>query len=267
MNLGRQLRDINAGFEIVASYPALKDLPVIIGESDPEGCAACSEADNPHNAYRNGTMYAVYTAAAFSRKYALADRYGTNFRGAVTWAFEFENEPWFAGFRALATNGIDKPVLNVFRMFGMMSGDRVQVTGGTNYELMEVVQESVRKETPDVNALASRGDGQAAIMVWNYHDDHVPAPPARVSIRIYGLPAGRVLLEHYRVDKEYSNSYEAWKAMGSPQHPDEAAYAELERRGQLELLTSPRWMSTDDRSVVLEFVLPREGVSLLKFHW
>ena len=30
--------------------------------------------------------------------------------GAVTWAFEFEGEPYFAGYRELATNGIAKPV-------------------------------------------------------------------------------------------------------------------------------------------------------------
>ena len=43
---------------------------------------------------------------------------GVNLLGAVTWSFEFENQPWFYGFRDLATNGVDKPVLNVFRMFG-----------------------------------------------------------------------------------------------------------------------------------------------------
>ena len=87
MNLGKQLRDISSGFEIVASFPELKHLPIIIGESDPEGCAACSMQDNPENAYRNGTMYSSYTAAAFARKFDLADHFGVNFKGAVTWAF------------------------------------------------------------------------------------------------------------------------------------------------------------------------------------
>ena len=45
----------------------------------------------------------------------------------MTWAFEFEDQPYFAGFRSLATNGIDKPVLNVFRMFSKMSGQRLAV--------------------------------------------------------------------------------------------------------------------------------------------
>ncbi|HJX70907.1 MAG TPA: hypothetical protein VJ346_03115 [Bacteroidales bacterium] len=68
MNMGAQLRDISDGFEMVSSYPELKHLPVIIGESDPEGCAACSMRDYPANAYRNGTMYSSYTAASFARK-------------------------------------------------------------------------------------------------------------------------------------------------------------------------------------------------------
>ncbi len=60
----------------------------------------------------------------FARKYLLADHFNVNLLGAVSWSFEFEDQPWFYGFRDLATNGVDKPVLNVFRMFGMMTGKR-----------------------------------------------------------------------------------------------------------------------------------------------
>jgi xylan 1,4-beta-xylosidase len=49
--------------------------------------------------------------------------------GAVNWSFLFEDQPWFAGFRDLATNGVNKPVLNVFRMFGMMAPERIAVGG------------------------------------------------------------------------------------------------------------------------------------------
>ncbi len=83
-------------------------------KNDPEGCAACSVDFNPQNAYRNGTMYSSYTAASYARIYDIAEKTGVNIEGAVSWSFEFENQPWFAGFRDLATNGVDKPVLNVF---------------------------------------------------------------------------------------------------------------------------------------------------------
>jgi xylan 1,4-beta-xylosidase len=258
MDLGRQLRDISKGFEIVASFPELKHLPVIIGESDPEGCAACSVEDNPQNAYRNGTMYSSYTAAAFAKKIALADYHDVNFIGAVTWAFEFENQPWFAGFRDLATNGIAKPVLNVFR---------VEVSGNIAYDFLMVRDASVRGEQPDINALAAKDENTATVMVWNYHDDNILVPASPVEISIKGLPANQVLLHHYRIDQEYSNAYELWKKMGSPQQPTPEQYAELEKAGQLQMLTSPKWMETEDGEALIKMQLPRQSVSLLRFSW
>jgi xylan 1,4-beta-xylosidase len=65
-------------------------------------------------------MYAGYTAAVMPRHPGLAAKYGVNLLGAVTWAFEFDR-PRFDSFRDLGANGLDKPVLNAFRMFGMMT--------------------------------------------------------------------------------------------------------------------------------------------------
>jgi len=62
MGMANQLRNINDAFAVVASFPEYKTTPLIIGESDPEGCAACTD---PQDAYRNGTMYSSYTAASF----------------------------------------------------------------------------------------------------------------------------------------------------------------------------------------------------------
>lgn len=266
MNMGTQLRDIDKGFEIVASYPTLKKLPIIIGESDPEGCAACSEDLHPQNAYRNGTMYSSYTAASFARKYELADARGVNLLGAVTWAFEFEDQPWFRGFRDLATNGVDKPVLNVFRMFGMMSGKRVQVQQDLAYNAQKVKNESVRGQA-DINAYASKGAQEAAVMVWHYHDDNKLEPGAPVSVQLKGVPARRVLVHHYRIDQQHSNSYEVWKSMGSLQKPTAEQIATLEKAGQLQVYTSPTWMDVKRGLLQLDFPLPRQGVSLIKVTW
>lgn len=262
MNMGAQLRDINKGMEIVASYPSLKNLPIVIGESDPEGCAACSEDFHPQNAYRNGTMYSSYTAASFARKYDLANAHGVNLLGAVTWAFEFEDQPWFRGFRDLATNGVDKPVLNVFRMFGMMPGKRVEVKGGSGYDFARIRDQSVRAEA-DINALASKDAKSAAVMVWHYHDDNVSAPDAAISLQISGLSGKRATVQHYRIDNEHSNSYEVWKKMGSPKAPSPTQITELEKAGQLQRLASPQKIRVQNGKATLNFVLPRQGVSLV----
>ncbi len=268
MDMGSQLRDLDNGFRIVASYPTLKDLPIIIGESDPEGCAACSEDDYPHNAYRNGTMYSSYTAASFARKYDLADHHGVNLLGAVTWGFEFEDQKWYAGFRDMATNGVDKPVLNVFRMFGMMRGNRVEVSGDFPYDFKRIRDESARGENPDINALAAKEDNSATVMVWNYHDDNILYDvEADVEVQMKGLPDGEVLLNHYRVDENHSNSYSIWLEMGAPQQMSRQQISKLESAGQLQLLTSPKWVKIKDGKAIVKMKLPRQGVSLLKFSW
>lgn len=268
MNMGKQLRDIDKGFEIVASYPTLKNLPIIIGESDPEGCAACSEDFSPQNAYRNGTMYSSYTAASFARKYDLAESRGVNLLGAVTWAFEFEDQPWFRGFRDLATNGVNKPVLNVFRMFGLMEGNRVEVNKNLDYNHISIRDSSVRGEKPDINALAAKDAHSASVMVWNYHDNNdLAAPASPVSIKMNGIPGDKVLLRHYRIDKQFSNSYEVWKKMGSPKSPDASQYTELERAGQLQMISSPEYIKTKNGEATLNMELPRQGVSLLQLTW
>jgi xylan 1,4-beta-xylosidase len=263
MNINLQLQDISRGFEIVSSFPEIRNLPVIIGESDPEGCAACSMTRNPSNSYRNGTLYSSYEAAVFARKYALADHFKVNFRGAVTWAFEFEDQRWFDGFRDLATNGVDKPVLNIFRMFGMMSGTRVAVTGGA-YDPFMICESGVKSGVPDINALASKDKSGISIMVWNYHDDDLPAKASQVRIEISGLPSSKVLVHEYRIDNENSNSYEVWKKMGSPQNPTPEQYDTLVTAGALKMLTSPLPADTKDGFINLSLNLPRQGVSLFR---
>jgi xylan 1,4-beta-xylosidase len=271
MNIGVQLLNISKGFEAVADFPTLKHLPIVIGESDPEGCAACSEDYHPQNAYRNGTMYSSYTAASFARKYELARQWGVNFLGAVSWSFEFEDQKWFAGFRDLSTNGVNKPVLNVFRMFGMMKGDLVETTSSAPLSAVTMTQNSVR-EAADINSLASINvdERTAAIMIWNYHDDDLPAESAHITLNISGLPsiqARKVLLSHFRIDHQFSNSYESWKSMGRPQNPTKEQIEKLERSGQLELFTSPAYIDVTNNGLHLEFELPRQGVSLIKLDW
>jgi len=266
MSVSNQLRAIANGFSVVASFPELKNVPVVIGESDPEGCAACPVRTNPSNAYRNGTMYSSYTAEQLARTFELADRHQVNLLGAVTWAFLFEGQPYFDGFRDLATNGLDKPVVGIFRMLGMMSGNRVAVESTGGLPLDEVRDRGVRMQ-PDVNALATRDAKSVSVLVWNYHDDDLAAQAAEVSLQISSLPPGRPTLTEYRVDTDHSNAYTAWKTMGAPQSPTPAQYAELERAGKLQTMAAPRRVTVENGRVVITLTLPRQGVSLVRLTW
>lgn len=268
MGISNELKAADAGFRIVAKYPQLRKLPIVLSEADPEGCAACSMKVNPANAYRNGPLYASYTAAAIKGLFELQDREKVNLIAMLSWSFEFEGKDYFEGFRTLSTNGVDKPILNVFRMAALMSGERVATDSTGQQPLDQILSEGVR-QNPDIDGFATKAAHEAAVMAWNYHDDDVPAPGADVQVTVTGIPAGvkKVLLEHYRIDDTHSNSYTVWKAMGSPQSPSPEQYAQLKAAGQLQLLTSPEWLDVHDNKVVISTNLPRQAISLMHLAW
>jgi len=266
MGIAHQLSAIEQGFRVVTSFPQWRQTPILLGESDPEGCAACSARQYPQNSYRNGPLYACYTVEVLNNILDLVRREHVVFRGAVTWAFEFEDQPYFAGFRDLATNGVDKPVLNAFRLLGLLGEDRLRTTSTGALAAEEIVQSGVRGR-PDINAMAARKNHEIEILVWNYHDEDLPDAAPLITLTITGLPANRALLEHFRVDAKYSNAYAAWQQMGSPQSPSPAQREELETAGQLQMLNSPEWIRAEEGIATLHFTLPRHGLSLLRLSW
>jgi xylan 1,4-beta-xylosidase len=260
MGIAEQLDKTDAALATIAAFSELRELPIVIGEFDPEGCAACQ---GPQLGYRNGTMYSSYTAASFARLFDLAAKHGVHLEGALTWAFEFENQPYFAGFRVLSSNGLDLPVLNAFRMLGKMGGRRLSVTSTHDPGVETMRREGVRGQ-PDVSALASLDGRRLGVLLWHYHDDDVAGPDADVALSLDGLPyaEGPVVVRHYRVDREHGNAFERWKAMGSPQSPTPEQDAELSRAGQLgEIPTAP--LDVRGGKAALRLVLPRQAVSLL----
>jgi xylan 1,4-beta-xylosidase len=268
MGISNQLRTIETAFNIIGSYPELKNTPIIIGESDPEGCAACQ---GPQMAYRNGTMYSSYTAAVFARKHELAAVHGVNLEGAVTWAFTFEDQPYFAGFRQLASNGVPLAVFNVFRMFSQMGSERLRATSSGEIALGDIIKDGVRN-APDVGVLAARDTTkkQIAAMVWHYHDDDLAGPDAAVKLAFDGLPANatNARVTHTRIDQTHGNAYAEWLRQGSPIAPNREQYAALIKASELtKLENAPDTAKIENGLAKLEFTLPRQGVSFVIVQW
>src|SRR6202044_811833 len=141
MDIAKQLKTADEAFGRISAVPQLAHSPIIIGENDPEGCAACPGAQN---AYRNGTMYSSYTAAVYPRLWELARHRNVNLEGALTWAFTFVGQPWFAGYRQLSSNGVDLPVLNVFRLFARLGPTQVAAASSAQVPLTRILSEGVR---------------------------------------------------------------------------------------------------------------------------
>jgi xylan 1,4-beta-xylosidase len=267
MSVAAQLRAAERGMKIIAADPRWHDTPIILGEFDPEGCAACK---GPQNAYRNGTLYGVSVAEAEMRLYELARRNGVKIQGAVTWAFEFEDQPAFAGYRELATNGIDKPVLNVFWMMSALGGGKagaqwLAVSSDGAQPLDAILADGVTG-APDVNAVATRNGDEIDILLWNYHDADVGAPPATISLEIDGLK-GDLVESQQLIDRTHSNSYTEWLKMGSPEHPDQQQTLRLRVAGALWDVAGERrvrWVKGEKGKTALSLTLERQGVALIK---
>ena len=266
LGISAQLKAIDNGFKKIAAIPELKPKPIIIGESDPDGCAACQ---GPQLGYRAGTMYSSYTAASFARKYLLADRHGVNLEGALTWAFEFEDQPYFAGQRVLASNGIDLAVLNVFRMYRHMGGQRIATKSSAEVPLATMLADGVRA-APDVAALTSLDGKKLSVMVWHYHDDDLAGPDAKVELSLANLPLalGTATVTQYRIDENHSNAYGEWKRLGSPGAPTEAQYKQMKTASALATVAdSPASVDITNGTAKLSVMLPRQAVSLFVLEW
>jgi len=268
MDLGGNIRVLKQGFSIIGQFPQYRQRPVIIGECDPEGLAALSARQHPANIYRNVSTYAVYEVAMMKHSLDLAERIGVNLQGVLTWAFMFDGRDYFEGFRTLSTNGVDKPVLNGFKMLGMLRGERIPLQSSGAVGPDAILKGELRRRS-DIDGIATRDGQKVQILLWNYHDRIVPgsATAVRLSVRAPREDLSGAHLVHYRVDDTHSNAYTVWLKMGSPQQPTRPQIESLKAAGRLEMLEPACFADVNDGLLELSFELPRFGVSLIEINW
>lgn len=270
MDLGNQLRLHRAGFDTVAVSGVFARTPIVISEADPDGCAACPVSTAPQFAYRNSPAYGAYELAMMKRTLDLAGQVGVNLRGVLTWAFTFPGSPYFAGYRALATNGIHLPVLGALELLGSLRGARLPVASSGALPLGDILDHGVRGQ-PDIDALAAIDGERIRILVWHYHDDLVDAQPVPVTLHVAvppGWGAGPALaavdVTHTRVDDTHGDAFTVWVSQGRPQTPSSAELAALRTAMAPVVLDPAQVAPVTGGAVSLSFDLPRFGVSLIE---
>jgi xylan 1,4-beta-xylosidase len=265
MNLGGQLRLHRAGFNAVAAVPQFKTTPIYVTEADPEGCAACPASSAPEDAYRLSPAYGAYEVAMMKHSLDLEAAVGVKLGGLLTWAFTFPGTPYFAGYRVLATNGINLPVLSAFELLGRLAGDRLPLTSDGAVALDDLLANGVRA-APDVDGMATLDGDTARVLVWNYHDDLVTVAdtPVHLSITLPASFGAYAAVSHLRVDESHGDAYSVWVSQGMPANPSAAELAAL----QAAMTPAPLVPDTTvavaaNGSVSIDFALPRFGVSLV----
>jgi beta-xylosidase len=140
------------------------------------------------------------------------------------------------------------------------------------FKMYDFASRALKKACPNAkiggpHTTSPRDKNGVSVMVWNYHDDDLPAKASQVRINISGLASSKVLVHEYLIDKENSNSYEVWKKMGSPQNPTPEQYETLEDAGVLKMLSSPFRADAKNGVINLSLNLPGQGVSFFRLTW
>ena len=155
---------------------------------------------------------------------------GVKLGGLLTWAFTFPGTPYFAGYRALATNGINLPVLSAFKLLGRLAGTRLPLTSSGARTLDDILANGVRGE-PDVDGMATLDGAAVQVLVWNYHDDivTVAATPVHLAIKVPASFGPSARVSHLRVDESHGDAYTVWVSQGMPASPSAAQVAALQQ--------------------------------------
>jgi len=219
----RLVENVDRALDTVARFPSFQGLEIILSECDPDGWAAGSKYDNPNLAYRNTEYYASYLATAVCKMIDLRVGGPNRVDGMLTWAFQFENREYFEGLRTLSTNGVDKPVLNVFRLLAMLAGRRIAMSlgGGQGCEKPLENGSSSSAGQPDLSGIgAVDANGTVRVFLASHHDDFGLAASTDVRVRIGGLvPRGRCWVTRWIIDHEHGNAHTVWQRMDAPQQP------------------------------------------------
>jgi xylan 1,4-beta-xylosidase len=151
-------------------------------------------------------------------------------------------------------------------MLGRLAGDWVATSSSQGIPLETIMADGVRGPA-DVNAVATRDGGGLSILLWHYHDDDTEGPHAAVTIEVEGCPRGEIGLTHFRMDRDHSNAFAVWKAMGSPQIVADGQLTRLSAASELAVIATEKLHRADNAALRLTDLLPRQGVSLIRLDW
>lgn len=261
----RILSDVKTGYEIISKYPELNQLECILSEIDPDGWAAGGAWDNANLNFRNTAYYPSFVATAFHKVTQFAQENNWDLR-LLSWAFMFVGERCFEGTRSFSTQGIDKAILNLFRMYAKVGDQAVYLESAGAKNPLDYADICGRGETPDITGFATLNDDQTVtVLVYCHHDDWHMSDPYRITIALRQLPfvAEAIKVEHFRIDHAHSNAYSEWLRQGNPMYPTPPEYESMKARDGLEMYTGDTQVRHEESVTEITFDIPVHGVSCL----
>jgi xylan 1,4-beta-xylosidase len=259
--------EIRRMLRVIGEFEEYHDLPAVVDECDAGVPAHYGVYDNANFAFQNTEYYPVFQAKLFKKILDLNDVETVSVDLATSWSFYFEGERFFEGTRSFLTaGGIEKPLLNGYRMMTRLGSRRIQATSTMEWPISQLDSVDGCSMPEEVDTLATRDeDGTVALLVWRHTDDQyqVAETETPVDVNMTGLDAAGYTLQHFRIDKAHSNAHTVWQSLESPQDPTEVQLAAIKERQGLESLAEPQNVTPTDGTVALQVSLPLPSVSLL----
>ena len=260
----RLLANVKVQSDIIKEF-GYDGLECVLSEADPDGWAAGGRYDNFNLNFRNTEYYASYVMSAYKNLYDLAQARQMDMR-PLAWAFMFEGERCFEGTRSFSTQGIDKAVFNLFKLFAKMGRQRVALTSGRDLDPLAFADMNGTAEGPEIDGWATCDGGDAMqVLLYCHHDDWDRKETFDIDLRIDNLPMeGKVRVTHWRIDETHSNAYAEWERQGRPDWPNEGQRAAMLARSGLEFCEAPETALVHGGRLERRFALPTHAISLLE---
>jgi xylan 1,4-beta-xylosidase len=250
----RLIDQVKCGLEIIRKYN-YNNLEVILSEADPDGWAAGGMYDNTNLNFRNTEYYASYVAASYHSIEKMAKRFNMEVY-PLAWAFMFRGERCFEGTRTFSTQGINKAIFNLFRMFAQTGYISLEFSSSKE----DVLKDAINKT--EISGMATKNDdGFIQIMIYSHNDDWDINDDYTIELEVDNVPFHKVSLRHYRIDSNHSNAYAEWIRQGRPDYPDEEQYKEIKNRDCLQLIEPEKEIDVTDGKIKGVFTMPTHSVS------
>lgn len=253
-SLKKILSHLSAYEQVLARFPELRNLPLLLDECDMAVATNFGVHDFAELEINNNEYFPIFLTRMAKHLWDFIANTGLDIKLFTTWAFYFEGKRFFEGNRALVTNeDIRKPVFNAFTMFEKLGASRLKV------EIAGAKQQ--------VDALATvNNDGEIAVLVWNFAEDGTCADePVQLILSALSPDLAQYTTELWRIDRTFSNSWTAWRNLGAPESPSPEQIAQLRSRHELELALQPSVAKAESGEIDVHLRLTGQSVTLVKF--
>jgi xylan 1,4-beta-xylosidase len=240
------------------------NLECILSEADPDGWAAGGRFDNPAFDFRNTEFYASYIASAYFNIEKLAKELNMDIR-PLAWAFMFEGERCFEGTRVFSTQGIDKAVMNVFKLLAKLGTQLIDFRVRP-YKDPETYNDFWGTgEGAEVNGWATLSGEAIDAMMYCHEDTWATDGVFPVEFIAENIPfKGTCKISRYVIDKDHSNAYAEWVRQGRPDYPAGEQCIAIQKRSVLELAEPIQTAAAIDGKLKLAFDMPIKSVTFMR---